>query len=389
MSEYIEWRSRQNVKRFQLSNKEKFYRDLKNIEYSWTGRMDTNIANIWIMEAVQQIVNAMVLFELGYLDCAYYSLRTAMELSEEMAFLCDLHENDRKKYYNAWRKRQRFPFKKDMINKLIAADNNFGDMYKAMPEFFHQAEVLNGQLNKFVHKQGFIYFYVFRNQSVFDFKSDEILVKDFEQKLKGCISFVAVMRLGIDPFPILLTEEDLLFRQFYSLTEPYDKDFVDEYIGEINISRYKKTKNYLDTREQIEQWPKITRTVFDIVRYHYIDTTKKEEIMSQLQLLSKDDSASTIIALASNKVTKIYPGAIGWFYSTDKTPRDDLTTFIDSQLLVLASKQEYINKAGAKTFASAFWFEDGYYVVEHARPFTGKEVSRIKQEVEQMLLAGK
>ena len=48
-----------------------------------------------------------------------------------------------------------------------------------------------------------------------------------------------------------------------------------------------------------------------------------------------------------------------------------------------------INKAGAKTFASAFWFEDGYYVVEHARPFTGKEVSRIKQEVEQMLLAGK
>ena len=48
-----------------------------------------------------------------------------------------------------------------------------------------------------------------------------------------------------------------------------------------------------------------------------------------------------------------------------------------------------INKAGAKTFASAFWFEDGYYVVEHARSFTGKEVSRIKQEVEQMLLAGK
>ena len=35
-----------------------------------------------------------------------------------------------------------------------------------------------------------------------------------------------------------------------------------------------------------------------------------------------------------------------------------------------------INKAGAKTFASAFWFADGYYVVEHARPFTGKEVSR-------------
>lgn len=83
---FSEHRKTQNLRPIELKNKEKFYLDLMNIEHSWTGRMDTSAGNTFIMEAVQLIVNSMELFELGYFDCAYYSLRTAVEISTTMVF---------------------------------------------------------------------------------------------------------------------------------------------------------------------------------------------------------------------------------------------------------------------------------------------------------------
>lgn len=38
------------------------------------------------MEAEQQLINAIELYELGYFDCAYYSLRSAIDLSTTMVF---------------------------------------------------------------------------------------------------------------------------------------------------------------------------------------------------------------------------------------------------------------------------------------------------------------
>lgn len=68
---YIGWRKNQNLRPLKLENKEKYYYDLVNIEHSWSGRMDINIGNTFIMEAEQQLINAIELFEMGYFDCAY------------------------------------------------------------------------------------------------------------------------------------------------------------------------------------------------------------------------------------------------------------------------------------------------------------------------------
>ena len=73
---FIEWRKKENICPVVLDGKERYYFDLMNIEHSWTGRIDIgNIGNTFIMEAEQQIINAIELFEHGYFDCAYYSLR--------------------------------------------------------------------------------------------------------------------------------------------------------------------------------------------------------------------------------------------------------------------------------------------------------------------------
>lgn len=43
--------------------------------------MDTPYANTFIMESVKLAVNAILLFEMGYFDCAYYSLRQSIEVA--------------------------------------------------------------------------------------------------------------------------------------------------------------------------------------------------------------------------------------------------------------------------------------------------------------------
>ena len=93
---YIEWRKNKNIRPLHLPNKEIFYMDLVNIEHSWSGRMDVwNTGNTFVMEAEQQLINAIELFEQGYFDCAYYSLRSAVDVSTTMVFLADMPDIER------------------------------------------------------------------------------------------------------------------------------------------------------------------------------------------------------------------------------------------------------------------------------------------------------
>jgi len=71
---YTEWCRQENIRPLPLPNKEKYYFDLLNIERSWSGRIGVAMVNAFIMEADQQLINAIELFEQGYFDCAYYSL---------------------------------------------------------------------------------------------------------------------------------------------------------------------------------------------------------------------------------------------------------------------------------------------------------------------------
>ena len=115
---YVEWRKHQNIKPIKLPNKEQYYIDLMHIEHSWSGRIDVNLCNTFIMEAEQQLVNAIELFEMGYFDCAYYSLRSAVEVSTTMVFLADLPETEREKQLEAWKATLDFPMETQMIRQL-------------------------------------------------------------------------------------------------------------------------------------------------------------------------------------------------------------------------------------------------------------------------------
>lgn len=77
----------------------------------------------FVMEAAQELVNAMELFELGYFDCAYYSLRSAVDISTTIVFLSDMPEEDREKHFSAWKATEDFPKQGEMIKQLSKHGN--------------------------------------------------------------------------------------------------------------------------------------------------------------------------------------------------------------------------------------------------------------------------
>ena len=374
---YVSWRKNQNIKSIALPNKEKYYFDLTNIEHSWSGRMDTNICNTFIMEAEQQLVNAIELFELGYFDCAYYSLRSAVDISTTMVFLSDMPDEDRKNYLSAWKATEDFPMQGQMIKQLSRQGNVFADMVSKMPEFFTSAKILSAELNKYVHKQGLRHFYISRNHPLNQQKPIDGFIKSFETYLQRCIGVVAVMRLAIDPFPILLMDEEILYRCFDSMTEPYSEDFIKNYIGETIVTQYKNTDIYIGTFDSFMCDEKKKESVFDVMKYQYIDSKKMEEICSQLHLLSNVDIISVLLVAACEKVVKVYCYGGFAMYFTDRKTNRTVHSWSGADFKAFAEVDEPINQNYDEAYISVFTFADEHFYVEHNEKLDADEVGLI------------
>jgi len=50
---------------------------------------------------------------------------------------------------------------------------------------------------------------------------------------------IAVFRLAVDPFPLLLADEAIYNRTGQLMTEGYAEDFIEKYIGINHIEAYK------------------------------------------------------------------------------------------------------------------------------------------------------
>lgn len=379
---YVEWRKKQNIRSVVLPEKEKLFLDLMNIEHSWSGRADTNIGNTFIMEADQLLINAMELFEMGYFDCAYFSLRSAIDVSTTMVFLCDIEE--REKYLFKWKKLETFPQRYEMIKKLSKKGDIFSDMYINMPTFFKEAEEISQKLNKYVHKQGLRNFYISRNHPVRSSESTIEFVNTFLEFLKKVIGIVAVMRLAIDPFPILLMDKEILYRCFDSMTEPYSEDFVNEYVGQNIVQEYKKTALFIGTYEDFIKEEKKKEAVFNVVKHQYIDTRQYKDILSQFHLMTKNDIIATQIACNCDKIVKVYAiDGLLMFFTDRKTNRKELS-WSGAQFQAFSNSKHKFNQPFDEVYISVFNVGESDYYAEHNELLYESEIAFIESMIKPM-----
>lgn len=344
-----------------------------------------NIGNTFIIEAEQQLINAIELFEQGYFDCAYYSVRSAVDLSTTMVYLSDMPYAEKENLLDAWKETKDFPMQGQMIKQLSAKGNVFTDMKNKMPVFFTKAKELSAELNKYIHKQGLRHFYVSRNHPLNSQKLQDTFIKDFEYYLKHCASVVAVMRLAIDPFPILLMDEEILYRCFDSMTEPYSCDFVDEYIGQSVIDAYKTTDIYQETYESLICEEKKKEAVFNIVKHQYIDSRKMDEILVQLHLMSKHDIICTLMVYVCDKVVKTYSCHGMLMYFTDKDTNRKAQSWSGLDFKKFADEPEKINQPYDEAYISVFLFDDEYYYIEHNLKLDEDDLANIVGTVSRVL----
>lgn len=363
--EYIEWRKHQNIRPLELPKKERFYMDLMNIEYSWSGRMDVwELGNTFVMEAEQMLVNAIELFEMGYFDSAYYSLRSAIDVSTTIIFLSDMPESECGEYISAWKETKDFPMQGQIVKLLADKGAVFADMRAKMPDFFDHAKEISTELNKYIHKQGLRHFYISRNHFLNN-RPQDTFIPNFEYHLKECIGIVAVMRLAIDPFPVLLMDEETLYRSFEGLTEPYSEDFANEYIGADTIAAYQTTDLYTRTFEEFMRYEKKPSIVFDVTHNKYIDTSQIDVLLDHLSLMTQMDIFAVLIVYACKKAVKVYCYNGLRIYFTDRKSNRDRFELNGKDFVEFAKAENKFNQQYDEAYISVFLVDDEPYFVEH------------------------
>ena len=310
-------------------------------------------------------------------DCAYYSLRSAVDTSTTIVFLADMPDMDREKYLEKWKNTEDFPMQGQMVKMLAQKGNIFRDMKVKMPRFFVEAKDLSAELNKYVHKQGLEHFYVSRNHPLNRNELQESFIEKFEAYFRKCTRIVAVMRLAIDPFPILLMDKEILYRCFDSMTDPYSSSFVEEYIGEKTIEEYKETEIYKGTYEAFIHDEKKSEATFNVTKHQYIDTKRINEIIEQFHLLNKWDQKAVLLINSCSKITKVYVGNSFFFYFTDRNTNRKKQSWSGYDFQEFAKSKIKTNQQYDEAYVSVFESDGETYFAEHNEQLNCEEIKEV------------
>ena len=321
MSTFIDATESLHLTPIKFQWKEEYFPHLLSIENNLVSKADAMLAITFLSEGSKLIVNAMKLLQMGYVDCAYYSLRQSLEISMAMLYLVDRDNAECESALKKWRTQEWFPGDTQIRSELKKDGRNYKEIHHLLSDFFNEVKRTKSFLNKQVHKQGFSTFYVSRRKSQFlSTFNENTLIQEFKKHLDICVGSLAVMRLAIDPFPVLLMDPDIYLKTGDILSNPYSDELVNKFIGQENITKYKQSSLYKEYYEYLIAQEKQSDCVSAVIKLNYIDTTKIDEILKQQHLLSSWDVIALDIFKHFPTTTRISCTVGLVQYSSDRSP---------------------------------------------------------------------
>lgn len=317
-----------------IENKEYYYSLIYEISESLTSGIivdlfHSNKINMIITEAGQSLANSIRLYELGYFDDAYYSMRSAIELA---TIMLDVGDNEYEKMVNnmnLFSNKEYRNFRASTLRYLKDNGIEFRDVANKMPNFVNEINNTCIKLNNFVHKTGFDNFYCIRNYYNENFHKKQL--DDFENNLISSIRIVAIMRLVIDPFPLLLADEEIYYRSPNIMTYPFNEKLL-EVMGEGSVAEFKNTDVYKSYEEELMKLEKRNQEVNAVVMANYIDSDNLENIYLQKHLLNDHELKYVDIASCSEKIILIISDNGFSRYSTSSNTHEILCNHTDINL---------------------------------------------------------
>ena len=133
-----------------------------------------------------------------------------------------------------------------IVPELRVGKEEFAEIKELFSDFFEKLEKEKKLMNKYVHKQGYKSLYYHYNSFNAHGKPKRIalLTKDYEIILHDTITTVALYRLVIDPYPVLMLDDDIVTRMPDLIAESFSRSFVEKYISDEYVERYKESRLY-------------------------------------------------------------------------------------------------------------------------------------------------
>lgn len=367
--------SMNKLHKFNLPDADEYIYAINNIQMATTGFINAMESNKFFAEACQMIINAIRLYQDGYFDCAFYSLRQSIELSIGTIFL-----NANPDKYRNWNKLEKGFESGNMARYLADNEPTFKEVREKLCDYFDNLHELKKQIDKYVHKQGYKSFHISFQRVCGDLliQKEKALLKLFEKSLRACIGAVAIYRLIIDPMPLVLSDENLMMRSGDFITEPYSIKFITEYIGEDIVEKLKTTQTYSDIESWLLANEKQNPTTFTLIHYQGFNRADFLELSSQLHLCSFYDRIAVGLFMCSTKISQVFLDGIFWYWSEVKSNRIGGPVMGASYYEGLFKNfSGDCNLPYDNVFISRFTLLDKVHYVEHNEVLSDEEISII------------
>lgn len=377
--ENVEMVGHWNIKPLPLPKAKEYLEDLNDLRFSDSGILAEVNPFFFVNEACQLLANSVKLFELGYFDCAFYSVRQAIEMSLSGLYLFSNPEK-----LKGWRNLEKGFELKTIVPELKVGKEEFAAIKELFSDFFERIAEEKKLMNKYVHKQGYKSLYFHYNSFNAHGKPERIasLTKDFETTLHDTITAVALYRLVIDPYPILMLDEDIVTRMPDLIAESFPRSFVEKYISEEYVERYKKSGIYRGYYDYFKALPSQNEVVYALIHWQLFERKDYNQVKEQKDLLSLHDMEAVDLFMCSLKIgSVIIDGCIS--YSSETKLKDSSLAIGEAYYEEIFEGQENYNVAYKGDYISRFRLNDGMTYIKHNDVLEKNEIAGILKLCEQ------
>ena len=127
---------------------------LHHLDVMTIGRNDRIFCNSFIKEAIRLLINAVFLYEDGYFDCAFYSVRQAAETCNNMLYIANKGTSALKQ----WDKKNHFPMNGQLLSQLSQIDTFYSQIRENLSVFLIHIKKQRQRVTKLFTSKNLIHF---------------------------------------------------------------------------------------------------------------------------------------------------------------------------------------------------------------------------------------
>ncbi len=339
-----------------------------------TGRLDIMYCNAFLMEATRLLINSIFLYEDGYFDCAFYSVRQASEVFDSMLYLSNKDNSELQK----WITKERFPMDSNIRNQLEKMDYGYKEIKTTLADYFqHHRELIN-KSHKIIHKQGFDTFYAERFKKNFEHEEDE---EFFLEVLKYTIGIGIILFVLLEPIALALADDEVNGKlNFDLMTEPIDCTYFEKFLGLNDIvDRLLKSNYYKDFAAQFEDREHMNIATYSVIREGVWDIDSLDDIEKQVHLLNSYQKYMFQILKLGIKVSNFYyMDGMVWNLTTYKSAYQR-NCFGSSEFGKYLKEGARFNQKCENVYISVVSMYDEKLFLEHNDVLTGNEIALLTE----------